>query len=78
MAQYEDMAEMIRLGAYRRGSDPLVDEAIHYQPEIENFLKQGKRNRALLAQGYAGLAEILGMPDPGSAAEMAEERAFAT
>lgn len=78
MAQYEDMAEMIRLGAYRRGSDALVDEAIHYQPEIENFLKQGKRERALLAQGYAGLAEILGMPDPGSAAESAEEPAFAT
>src|SRR5215467_13424019 len=33
MAQYEDMAEMIRLGAYRRGSDPLVDESIRYQPE---------------------------------------------
>jgi flagellum-specific ATP synthase len=78
MAQYEDMAEMIRLGAYRRGSDALVDEAIHYQPEIEKFLKQGKRERALLAQGYAGLAEILGMQDPASAAESAEEPAFAT
>ncbi|MFN7193511.1 MAG: flagellum-specific ATP synthase FliI, partial [Rhodospirillales bacterium] len=77
MAQYEDMAEMIRLGAYRRGSDALVDEAIHYQPEIENFLKQGKREQALLAQGYAGLAEILGMPDPAAAGESAEEPALA-
>jgi len=28
MSTYEDMAELIRLGAYRRGSDPKVDEAI--------------------------------------------------
>ena len=77
MAQYEDMAEMIRLGAYRRGSDPLVDEAIHYQPEIEAFLKQGKREQALLAQGYAGLAAILGVDDPAMAAEAPEEPALA-
>jgi flagellum-specific ATP synthase len=77
MAQYEDMAEMIRLGAYRRGSDPLVDEAIHYQPEIEAFLKQGKREQALLAQGYAGLAAILGLDDPAMAEEAPEEPALA-
>jgi len=77
MAQYEDMAEMVRLGAYRRGSDPLVDEAIHYHPAIEDFLKQGKREQALLAQGYAGLAEILGMDDPAMAGETPEEPAFA-
>src|SRR3546814_6277218 len=40
MATYEDMAELIRLGAYRLGSDPRVDEAIHYQPMLESFLKQ--------------------------------------
>ncbi|HEX9463624.1 MAG TPA: flagellum-specific ATP synthase FliI, partial [Alphaproteobacteria bacterium] len=61
---YEDMAEMIRLGAYRRGSDPLVDEAIRYNPDLERFLSQGKNERADLAGSYALLAEILGMPVP--------------
>jgi flagellum-specific ATP synthase len=60
MSSYNDMAEMIRLGAYRRGSDPLVDEAIHYNPEIEGFLKQGKQERTDLATGYRMLADILG------------------
>ena len=32
MATYEDMAELILLGAYRGRSDPQVDEAIHYHP----------------------------------------------
>jgi flagellum-specific ATP synthase len=65
MAQYEDMAEMIRLGAYRRGSDPLVDESIHYQPELDKFLTQQKGERADLAGGYKALQQIL--EGPGSA-----------
>lgn len=64
MSAYDNMAEMIRLGAYRRGSDPETDEAIHYQPALEAFCKQGKREEARLADGYAQLAEILGMPAP--------------
>jgi flagellum-specific ATP synthase len=61
LAQYNDMAEMIRLGAYRRGSDPLVDEAIRYFPDLEKFMAQSKDERCLLADGYKGLAAILGM-----------------
>lgn len=64
LATYEDMAELIRLGAYRQGSDAGVDEAIRYYPAIEAFLAQAKRDRTDLAAGYAGLAEILGMPTP--------------
>lgn len=64
MAAYGDMAEMIRLGAYRRGSDPLVDEAIHYNEPLEAFLRQDKREVADLASGYARLAELLGEAYP--------------
>ncbi|MBN9496696.1 MAG: flagellar protein export ATPase FliI [Alphaproteobacteria bacterium] len=77
MSQYEDMAEMIRLGAYRRGSDPMVDEAIHFNPSIEAFLKQGKREHSLLQDGYSQLAEILGMDDPMIVGGETEERAHA-
>ena len=59
LAAYEDMAEMIRLGAYRAGSDPLVDEAIRYQPVLERFLGQGKRECARLAESHEALAAIL-------------------
>jgi len=60
MSAYSDMEEMIRLGAYRKGSDPQVDEAIHFNPALEAFLRQGKGDRSTLDQGYAELAAILG------------------
>ncbi|MBF0324685.1 MAG: flagellar protein export ATPase FliI [Alphaproteobacteria bacterium] len=65
MATYEDMAELIRLGAYRRGTDPAVDEAIHYYPQLEAFLGQKKTEANSLQQCYAMLAHILGMPFDG-------------
>ncbi len=68
LATYEDMAEMIRLGAYRAGSDPRVDEAIRYHPALEAFLGQDKNERSDLADGYARLAEVLGMTAPNPAA----------
>src|SRR5258707_7898954 len=34
LSVYEDMAELIRLGAYRKGSDPKVDEAIELYPAL--------------------------------------------
>lgn len=59
MAAYDDMAEMIRLGAYRRGSDSTVDEAIEYHPSFERFLAQGKGEPCDLAQGYDQLEKLL-------------------
>ena len=62
IATYENMAEMIRLGAYRAGSDPAVDAAIRVYPDIEAFLKQDMHERSDFAEGYAQLAHILAMP----------------
>jgi flagellum-specific ATP synthase len=59
---YEDMAELIRLGAYRRGSDPKVDEAIRLYPAIEAFLTQRKDEQTDFATGYAMLDEVLATP----------------
>ena len=59
---YEDMAELIRLGAYRHGSDADVDEAIRYYPAIERFLDQRKHEKLDLASCYRMLEEILDMP----------------
>ena len=65
LAQYEDMAELVRLGAYRQGTDPLVDEAIAFQPALDAFLGQAKTEHMNLAEGYRALAAILGMASPG-------------
>lgn len=63
---YEDMAELIRLGAYRRGSDPSVDEAIYLYPELEIFLTQNKDENTSIEEGFIRLAEILQVPYSGS------------
>ncbi|MET4261200.1 flagellum-specific ATP synthase [Bradyrhizobium sp. S3.12.5] len=60
MATYADMEELIRLGAYRAGSSPEVDEAIRLHEPLEAFLRQGKDENASLADGYRELAQILG------------------
>lgn len=63
MSVYEDMAELIRLGAYKRGTDPAVDQALLLYPQIETFLGQRREEQATLASGYATLAHILGVSD---------------
>jgi flagellum-specific ATP synthase len=59
MATYTDMEELIRLGAYRAGTSPEVDEAIRLHKPLEDFLAQGKEEATSLAEGYRRLDEIL-------------------
>lgn len=72
LATYDDMEELIRLGAYRRGSDPLVDEAIFYQPQLEAFLAQDKSEKTDLETGYKMLADILAEPGASDAPNAGE------
>jgi len=59
MATYADMEELIRLGAYRAGSSPEVDEAIRLHDPLEAFLRQAKEEKSSLDDGYRQLAHIL-------------------
>ena len=61
MATYADMEELIRLGAYRAGSSPDVDEAIRLHPDLEAFLGQAKDESTPMAESYARLAAIVGL-----------------
>ncbi len=61
ISTYEDMAELIRLGAYRRGSDPAVDEALRIYPQIEEFLTQHKDERTDIEGSFEKLADIVGI-----------------
>lgn len=66
ISTYEDMAELIRLGAYRRGSDRKVDEAIRLYPLFEAFLTQNKDENTPFDEGFKQLADIVGL-DPNAA-----------
>lgn len=59
MRLHADMAELIRLGAYRRGSNPELDRAIAVQPAIEAILQQHVTERVTPEAGFAALAKAL-------------------
>ena len=60
MSTFADMEELIRLGAYRAGSSPEVDEAIRLNPSIEDFLRQAKGDATSILEGYQRLEQIVG------------------
>jgi len=41
LAAHRDKADLIAIGAYERGTDPLVDRAIDLKDHIDRFLRQG-------------------------------------
>jgi flagellum-specific ATP synthase len=59
MSVFSDMEELIRLGAYRKGSDPVVDRAIAINPMLEAYLSQDREDRTTIAQGYEMLKVIV-------------------
>jgi len=61
MAAYADMEELIRLGAYRAGSDSLTDLAILRNPDLEQFLSQQKDEVTRFSEGFERLANVLEM-----------------
>lgn len=73
---YEDMAELIRLGAYRRGSDPDVDEAIQIYPDLEEFLAQDKDESTSIEDGFEILASIVRIPYGGAGIGAFQPSAF--
>lgn len=56
---YEDMSEMIRLGAYRKGSDSETDKAISYFQPLEAFLSQRSNEKSDFKASFDGLKNIL-------------------
>jgi flagellum-specific ATP synthase len=41
LASYTRSEDLIRIGAYQKGSDPMLDRAIETMPAMEEFLRQG-------------------------------------
>lgn len=59
MARFEQVRELMPLGAYVPGADPGTDRAVTLWPRIEAFLHQGTHEGAPLAQTVARLQELL-------------------
>lgn len=59
LAVWTESADLVRLGAYRDGSDPAVDEALILAPRINAFLSQERDQRVGLDDAFAQLADAI-------------------
>jgi flagellum-specific ATP synthase len=59
LALYGEMEELIRIGAYKPGADPGVDEAVRVRPGLEQVLSQERDERSSFKEGFAMLAKAL-------------------
>ena len=59
ISDYRDMEELIRLGAYARGSDPKIDKAIEYHDALTRFLMQKPLESATVSDAFATLGNTL-------------------
>lgn len=59
LAAYRGAEDLISIGAYQRGSNPDVDDALDRRAAMEEFLVQGVEDAWSLDQAVAALGEIL-------------------
>jgi flagellum-specific ATP synthase len=59
LGTYADMEEIVRLGAYKAGSNAEVDRAVAIAPQIEAMLTQNKGDRGHADQAFADLNALV-------------------
>jgi flagellum-specific ATP synthase len=55
---YEQNRDLINVGAYQKGSNPAIDEAIAMQPPIANFMRQGMNESVPMAVSQQQLTAL--------------------
>ncbi len=58
MAAYREKEDLVSIGAYRSGTDPMLDSAIACRREIDGFLRQAVDERSGLPDADAALLEL--------------------
>jgi flagellum-specific ATP synthase len=59
-AHFQRNHDLISVGAYVQGSDPLLDEAINLYPRMEHFLKQGMFESEGYSTSLQNLSDLFG------------------
>jgi flagellum-specific ATP synthase len=57
-AAYSQNRDLITIGAYTKGSDPRVDEAVRYWPAIQKFLQQDGNESISFARSFDALKAL--------------------
>jgi len=71
---YQQNKDLINVGAYHKGSDPLIDLAITMQPKIFNFLAQDMHQAVSLEQSIDELKSMLQQPSLPEQAKRPEQQ----
>ncbi|MBE0379478.1 MULTISPECIES: flagellar protein export ATPase FliI [Pseudoalteromonas] len=59
-SMFQQNKDMITLGAYQKGTDQMLDQAINMMPRVNAFLQQGMKEVISYDDGLQGLAQLLG------------------
>jgi len=59
LATYNDIADIVRLGAHRPGADPEADAAVRLAPQIEALLAQERDDPSTIEESFAALAAVI-------------------
>ena len=59
LALHAELADLVRLGAYKPGGDPAADEAIQLAPRIEAVLRQGRTEPCTLDDAFTQLQSAM-------------------
>ncbi len=65
MAIYRESEDMINVGAYQKGSNPAIDEAMAHHDKIEEFLVQEVSDRAPIETTISTMGTVAEMEIPG-------------
>ncbi|MBN1142166.1 MAG: flagellum-specific ATP synthase FliI, partial [Deltaproteobacteria bacterium] len=63
MATYQENEELINIGAYRKGSNAKIDQALARIEAINRFLRQPMHERVTLETTLKEMAQVLGPAD---------------
>ena len=64
MAVYQEAEDMINVGAYQKGSNPAIDEAIAHHMKIEEFLNQEVADPAPITATLESMGKVADMEIP--------------
>ncbi|MGB5305132.1 MAG: flagellar protein export ATPase FliI [Gammaproteobacteria bacterium] len=67
---YRHNRDLIAVGAYQKGSDPRVDEAIDYHPRLLEFLRQGNQQAVTMNASLQQLDTLLATASHGDDARI--------
>ena len=68
MAAHKEKEDLIAIGAYQPGADPVVDEALAKRGAIEGYLQQRVDEPSTIAEADAGLMGLAAAPVPADEA----------